>query len=366
MAKAKVKRFQRAIRINGKRIVKWFTSKEAAEHWYNQMYNKKHFQSEGLVLPYGNKVLFGQFVENDWLPNRKKHYPASTYASDLQRLKAYVLPAIGHLQIHKITSVQVRTMLVNLVEERGLATTTRNRVRALISTIFNDALNREEPLIAVNPTFGLKFSSKRIGAKAPSNLQTSKDCLLFLKTAKAMDSRTLVICALGLMAGLRKQEQIALRWSGCDFDSQVLEISEKYIQASKEIVHGTKRGEKSTRIVPIGHSLIEILKKHKSETKFSKDINFVICNEDGSHFSPEQIYWTVKKVCEKANLKVTVHGLRHTFGREFVQNSGNMKALQDILGHSSMSTTEIYSKLGKDRLGFFRDAVNFNLKDDES
>lgn len=359
MSKKKV--IQKAIRINGKRVSQRFSSKEAADLWYNQMFNKKKFQSDGVVLPLGKRVLFKDYVNNEWLPIRKKNYPQSTWQSDEQRLKDYVIPLIGDLQINKVTSVHIRTLLSGLTEGGRLAPTTRNRVRAVISAIFNDALNRADPLVAINPTFGLRFSSKRLGHRAPSNLHTSNDCIRFLKAAQELSSQHMVVAALGLMAGLRKQEMIAVQWGSPDFRAGILEITMKYVQASKKIVRGTKKGENTARFVPMSALLIKVLKDYKKETDFVDESDFILTQKDGSHVEPKTINNLVGEICKVAGLKVTVHGLRHTFGREFAQNSGNMRALQDILGHSSMSTTEIYSRLGKDRLNSFREVVSFDL-----
>jgi integrase len=362
---AKKKAIQKAIRIGGKRVSQRFSSKEAAEFWYNQMFNKKHFQSDGIVTPHGKRVQFKDYILNEWLVDRKKNYPASTWMSDEQRLVDHVIPVIGNMQLNKITSVHIRTLLIDLVSVKNLAPATRNRVRAVISSVFNDALNRDEPLVAINPTFGLKFSSKRTGNKAPSNLHTSKDCITFLNKAKELGETHFVVCALGLMSGLRKQEMIALRWDAIDYSGRVIEVSQKYIQASKKIVQGTKKGENTARYVPVSKELLGLLKNYQKKSDHKTDIDFVLTKKDGSHFEPKAINNMINEVCLKAGLKVTVHGLRHTFGREFAANSGNMRALQEILGHSNMSTTELYSKLGKDRLTGFREIVSFDLDNDE-
>ncbi len=70
----------------------------------------------------------------------------------------------------------------------------------------------------------------------------------------------------------------------------------------------------------------------------------------------------VEEVREKAKLDISPHGLRHTFGREFAQNTGNIKALQAILGHSSSSTTDIYSELAGDRIKGFGEAVTYETE----
>lgn len=59
---------------------------------------------------------------------------------------------------------------------------------------------------------------------------------------------------------------------------------------------------------------------------------------------------------------MSVHGLRHSYGREFAARSGNLKALQAILGHSSSQTTDLYSDLAGDRIKEFGNVVTFEEK----
>lgn len=315
-------------------------------------------------MPAQDGMLFKEFAQGEFMDKRRREYPKSTWASDDQRLKDYLVPTLGHLPLNKISSAQVRALLSNLVSKEGLSPKTRDRVRALISSIFNEALNRDDgPLVTNNPTFGLSFKTgKRMGVKKPSFMHTNQEGVKYFVEAAKLSSTHLVIGALGLNGGLRKQEMIALRWRNVDFDGQSLEISEKYIQASGEIVKGTKGGEHSIRYVPMSDQLIEILLNHLGRTKFSNPDDFVLTKPDGSHLGPRDVYNLHIETCAKAEVKVTVHGLRHTFGREFNEKSGgNVGALKDILGHSNLLVTQQYSTLGKERLKGFREVVSFDV-----
>ena len=320
MAKKRV--IQKTIRIGNRRISQRFSTKESAEIWYNQMYNKKHFQSDGIVMAHGKKILVQDYILGEWLTARKKNYPASTWKSDEQRLQDHVLPVIGNIQINRVTAVHIRQLLTNLVSEKNLAPATRNRVRAVISTVFNDALNRDDPLVSVNPTFGLKFTNKRLGQKSASNLHTAKDCIRFLKAARELGGQHIVVAALGILSGLRKQEMIALTWENVDYVGHVIEVSKKYVQASNRIVQGTKKGENSIRYASLGKDLLIILRKFQKSSDHNSDIDFVLCKKDGSHLQPKTINRLNDAICKAAGLKVTVHGLRHTYGREFAARTG--------------------------------------------
>jgi integrase len=270
------------------------------------------------------------------------------------------LPEFGKLSNKENSRSQVRAFLSNLVTKHGLSERTRNRVRSLFSSICNEGINRDEPILENNPTFGLKFKSgKRRGEKPPSFLQTTEECVVYLSGAKSLSPLHYAFGGLGLMGGLRKQEMIALKWGKVDEQNFVIEVSRKFIQASGEIVRGTKRGEESIRYVPMSDELCEALMTLKAGTKWCDDTQFVLSNQDGSHFTPKQVTKLNAEICAEAGVNVTVHGLRHTFGREFASRSNNIHVLKDILGHSNIVVTQRYSELGKDRLKEFRQVVSF-------
>lgn len=361
MAK-KTRKIRKTIRINGKPLSKTFTSRDAADVWYNHQFNRKQLEESGVAVVSRDGVLFRDFARGEFMPARKKEYPMSTWAADEQRLEAYLIPVLGPFPMNKITSNQVRVLLANLVNVSELSPKTRDRVRALISAIFNEALNREDgPLVSSNPTFGLSFKKgKRLGVKKPSFLHTNSDGVKYFKAAAKLSSNHIVIGGLGLNGGLRKQEMIALRWECLDYESGSIEISEKFEQASGKILKGTKGGELSTRHVPMSDELAIILRAHQNQSILQGPGNFILSNEDGSHFGPKQLYNMHMETCAKAKIKVTVHGLRHTFGREFMERSNNMNALKEILGHTNITVTQIYSTLGKERLKSFKEVVSYS------
>jgi integrase/recombinase XerD len=111
----------------------------------------------------------------------------------------------------------------------------------------------------------------------------------------------------------------------------------------------------------MSEALSKALYEHMHIVQFGTQDDFVLHKADRDHMSPRQVYDLIAQVSAAVGLKVHVHGLRHTFGREFAERSGNMKALQDIMGHSNLSTTGLYSSLGKERLKGFRDVMDFDI-----
>ena len=351
MAKKKIRK---TIRIDGKPVSKSFTSKEAAEAWYSALHTKKTMGGHGIILPPTDGLLFKDFAE-EFMDLRRKEHPESTWRSDEQRLEDYVLPAIGHLRIEQVTAGHVRSLLGSMVTKLNRSPKTRDRVRALVSSMFSAAINRDEPLVTANPAFGITFEGKRRGSKPPSFLHTTRECVRYLKAARELSPLHYAIGALGLMGGLRKQEMIPLKRKHLDFDSHAMEISERYIQAAGKVSRGTKAGTDAIRFVPMSEDLEDALLDVCRDAKPSD----LVLREDGAALSPKRIYALNAETCARAGVSVTVHGLRHTFGREFAERSGNINALKDILGHSNIVMTQVYSELGKERLKGFRNTVSY-------
>lgn len=361
------KTYRSQIYINGKEIKSpRFERKSDADAWFSMMKQKKQFMKDGLVAPLNQKTTLDDYVNGVWLPQRKKEHSKATWGSDEQRYRDYVSPKIGFLKMAKIHQLHVRTMLKSVTDEHNLSPQTRNKVRSLISKIFNDSMNEELPLRADNPALNISFSGQRVGKKKPRHLKKESDILLFIKTAKSLSIKHYIYACTLIMAGLRKQEMIPLRWNDFSKETSDLEIDEKYIQAENRIVKGTKSGTEEVRAVPIPDILVKILSDYKKVTEFNSSDDFILCDDNGNHLSPRNIAYMNEDIAKASGIDINPHGLRHTYGRQFAAKNGNMAALKAILGHSNMQTTELYSELAGRTVSKHRNTVSFDLDGDEN
>lgn len=366
---ARKKTFRRFIKYAGKlHASPEFSRKADADAWYMEMRRQKAFRSKGLNLPDSGNDGGISVIDyaRDFMDKREKvyRYPRSTTAMDEQRFRDYILPLIGELPLKSITSTQVKSLLIKIsepgfkMEGRSISKKTRDRVKALLSAMFKEALNEDPPLVLFNPVSGIRLNEPRTGTADPKHIESDEKIREFLETAKRMGKDEFEICATFVMSGLRKQEIIALRWTSFQPLSQTLTVREKYIQATGEIVSGTKAGSEQGRVFPISQALVRILEGRWRRLN-PNELDLIFPRRDGKPMSPRTVWALIKRVGAEAGLKVSPHALRHTFGRVFVQNTGNPKALQSILGHASSATTDIYSKLGGNRLMPFSEAVSF-------
>ena len=365
------KAYRRFIKYGGKLIASpEFQKKSVADDWYFEMRKKKSFIQGGLEIP-GDFEATPRLIDysRTFMDRREKvyKYPKATTYSDEQRLRHYVLPFLSEVPIGRITAVQIKTLLKKIsepgfrIKDQSISPQTRDRVKALLSAIFTEAINEDPPLVKFNPVAGIKFSERRLGKKKPRHLGSAEDCLKFLTAAKEIGQLHYVVASLFLMTGARKQELIAWRWSCFDSKSNSLEFREKYEQASNSILPGTKAGEDETRKIFIPKVLATVLNEHKKKSKFKEPDDFILVRADGRYFGSRHISRMIEETREKAGLDISAHGLRHTFGREFAEKTGNLKALQAILGHATSTTTDIYSDLAGDRIRGFGESVAFEI-----
>jgi len=138
-------------------------------------------------------------------------------------------------------------------------------------------------------------------------------------------------------AGLRVSELCNLKKSDVDFERSLI------------VVRGGK-GAKD-RVVPIPGFLLEEIKSYL-ETR-DDDSEYLIVEEgrrEKDRISPKTVWYLLKKYGERAGVKVTPHMLRHSFATHMLENGVDIRAIQELLGHSNLSTTQIYTKVTVEHL----------------
>lgn len=351
---------RRSIRIAGKvinspRFPGGKDGKRLADEWYSKKAAEKEFIEDGLMT--SDSPTFFRYAQK-WFAKRKKAYPKSTWAADETRLRKYLLPLLSEVPMNKISRTLIRDVIVKAQEENDLSQGTRTLIKALASKIFNDAMNENPPLVHFNPCAKLTFTESRRGKKKPATLQDGDEVRTFLRVAASIGKREVLVCAIAVMAGLRKSEIIALRYSNILPTGRIL-IDHHCEAASLSIKPGTKAGSEETREVAIPAMLMDMIERHREESDFNAESDFIICDETGEWVRPRMLHTMIKRVIEEFGRPINLHNLRHTYGRIFMSRTGNQQALKDLLGHKSLSTTMIYSELSGQQLQPFGEMMNF-------
>lgn len=142
--------------------------------------------------------------------------------------------------------------------------------------------------------------------------------------------------------GLRVSEVVGLR------------ISQLYLDVG--FIRVTGKGDKE-RLVPIGSSAIKYINIYKNTIRVHLDIkkgneDILFLNKRGGKLSRVMIFYIIKDLASKAGIKKTVspHTFRHSFATHLIEGGADLRAVQEMLGHASITTTEIYTHLDREFL----------------
>ncbi|MCH8554358.1 MAG: tyrosine recombinase XerD [Schleiferiaceae bacterium] len=254
------------------------------------------------------------------------------YQRDISKLQQ-LFPDLSPVEItHNILQAGIATL-----QESGMATRSQSRWISAIKAFFLFLV--QEEVLAASPAELLE--APKLGLYLPDFLTTKEvDALL-----QAIDRSTLEgernFCMLEWLyaCGLRVSELVELKLS--DVHANDLFIS----------VVGKGNKERLIPIYPRALDLFQLYLKYV-RTRFPVQKGFedyAFLNRRGKKLTREMIFIIVKKAAEKAGIKkkISPHTFRHTFATHLVQNGADLRVVQDLLGHESITTTEIYTHLDK-------------------
>ena len=191
-----------------------------------------------------------------------------------------------------------------------------------------------EGYIDKNPT--LLLETPRLGRHLPTVLTVSEiDAMIdAIDMSKAEGQRNRAIIETLYGCGLRVSELVDLR------------ISNIYANEGYVIVIG--KGDKQ-RLVPISQVALDEIDKYMRDSRASVPVkrgceDILFLNRRGNKLSRVMIFYIIRDLCEAAGIKKTVspHTLRHSFATHLLEGGANLRAIQQMLGHESITTTEIY------------------------
>jgi len=268
-----------------------------------------------------------------YLKNEKRYseHTITAYQQDLQSFSIYTKEIYELDDLSKVNQDIVRSWTVYLMR-KGLSNNSVNRKIASLKSFYkfleNDFINDEK---VINPTKHL-VSPKKI-KKLPSFVREEEMKALF-DSFEALDFKTQrdkAIISLFYATGIRRSELINLKF-------QDINLNDNYIK-----VLGKRKKE---RIIPINVEIIEILQTYweLKEAKFGLTNNFFI-TQKGKKLYPKAVYNIVNKHLGKVSTvqQKSPHTIRHTFATHLLNNGAELKAIQDLLGHNSLSATQIYT-----------------------
>ncbi|AEH23804.1 site-specific tyrosine recombinase/integron integrase [Pyrococcus yayanosii] len=176
-----------------------------------------------------------------------------------------------------------------------------------------------------------KLKSPKVPRTLPKSL-TVEEVRRLLSVIPPTKRRDRLIVLLLYGAGLRVSELCNLKKSDIDFERSLI------------IVRGGKGGK--DRVVPISKVLLEGIRAYLESR--NDDSEYLLVEERRKRkdrLSPKTVWYLLKKYGERAGVEVTPHRLRHSFATHMLERGVDIRVIQELLGHSNLATTQIYTKV---------------------
>ncbi|GET29561.1 site-specific tyrosine recombinase XerD [Prolixibacter sp. SD074] len=268
----------------------------------------------------------------------------SAYINDINKLISFLEGEYKELPPDKVKLQHLREF-VEWMNQKGVSPRTQARTISGIKSFYKYLLM--EGVIENDPTTLLE--SPKIGRKLPDILsnQEINDLINAIDLSKPEGQRNKAMIETLYSCGLRVSELVNLKLSNLHFDQEFIKIEGK--------------GDKE-RLVPISKQAIEDINKYligyRKRLKVDKDSeNILFLNRRGKQLSRVMIFTIIKNLAQKINLNknISPHTFRHSFASQLIDGGADLRAVQEMLGHESILTTEIYTHLDKD---YLKDTIN--------
>ncbi len=283
--------------------------------------------------------LIHQFANYLKLERSLSNNSIQAYVRDVVKLKQFIDISNMELEPQRVTTEIIQNFLMHL-GELGLSAHSQSRILSGIKSFY--VFLEYEEIIAENPAELIE--SPKLGRKLPEVLNSIEIEQLFesIDLSKPEGGRNRAMLEVLYSSGLRVSELINLKMNQIYFDIGFLRILGK----------GNKE-----RLVPIGRSAIKYLNIYIDEIRGQQKIdpdfqNFVFLNRRGKSLSRVMIFIIIKDLAKIAGIEKTVspHTFRHAFATHLVEGGADLRAVQEMLGHESITTTEIYTHLDRSYL----------------
>lgn len=321
-------RISRGKRRNGRRKFQYVFGRSKDEV-RNKMAEIRHSE-----MPIGNCAKTVEKLFTEWYQSIRHRVKESTAANYLMKAQKHIFPYFGKKSVESIDSSGIYAFIESKQTE-GLSIRYVADIIILMKTLFKYAVRTYH---IFNPMDSVSLPKK----KTPEiQLLDDPEQQLLMRYISENQNLTTLGIALSMFTGIRIGELCALQWEDVDLKKRVLTVRKtmQRIQAPKgfaktKLIITEPKSESSRRCIPIPDSLAKMLQKFKGNAK-----EYVLTGSNRP-IEPRTMQYRFAKILKNAHLpSVHFHALRHIFASVCVKLGFDVKALSELLGHSSVEIT---------------------------
>ena len=273
-------------------------------------------------------MLIEQFIRYIQTEKRYSQLTAESYRRDLAQFAAYIAKAYDSRDLAEVETPMVKSFVV-VLKQQGLENRSINRKLSSLRTFYKYCLR--ENLVAKSPMIAVK------ALKQPKNLAkfVSKEDInkvSFPDDGSFSVKRDQLIFEMLYQTGMRQAELRALRDGDIDKHGMCLKV------------HGKRNKE---RLIPLSKEMLEMISQYQAirDTAFEVRADRLFLNDKGEETSPYFIYNKVHHMLAGVTTlkQKSPHVLRHTFATHLLDEGASLVAIQKLLGHEDLATTQIYA-----------------------
>ena len=289
-----------------------------------------------------NDNIIDSYCDSVWVEKGLSKNTVSSYMSDLLQLSKWLKKQ--NKDLNNCTESDLNSFLASKIDQ-GNSTTSVNRALSSIKGFYNWLVYNN--YLSVNPSELLE--SPKIGRKLPVHI-SEEDVEKILNAPK-----------LSINKGVRDKTILELLYATGLRISELTNLKLNQIDLTRGIVRVMGKGNKE-RIIPIGETALtwlnNFINNYRQDFILNKNNNYIFLNRKGDQLSRKFCWSLITSYSKKVlpSKKISPHSLRHAFATHLLNNGADLRSVQMLLGHSSLSTTQIYTHVAKERL------INFHSK----
>lgn len=278
-----------------------------------------------------NKEYINPFIEYLKFEKRYSRNTVISYENDLISFFDYLELNFGSISLNTIGHGQIRSWLASL-KEQGMQSKSINRKISSLKSFFKFYMKRG----VIDATPMAKIISPKNGRKLP----------VFVKEEDAVNLINSLAISAEDWKGLNAKLLISIFYATGMRLSELIQLKERQIDISKGQIKVLGKGNKE-RIIPVGEEIIRMITDYRIQKRklIEKQGEIFLVTEKGKPLYPKYVYILVNQFLSDVSTleKKSPHILRHTFATHLMNNGADLNAVKELLGHSSLASTQVYT-----------------------